>query len=1018
MIYRIIVTLIISSLIFPQEKNFNVQQITVKDGLSQSSVYSIIQDHHGFLWFGTGDGLNRYDGYQIKVYRHSSIHRYSLSNNAIRGICEDNAGKIWLNTDKGLNIFDPTTNKFYNHFNSGSKKVFDILQGYDINNLSIDKNNLLWFTSNDFVISYDQFSNRLTKYKLSNSNGTSLNDLFIDKMNNVWASVKNKLYLFDKELNKFNLQNLTTQNKITSIDFIFNDDKGDLFLLNSNKSIIKISSSNYNVSEIALKLYTQNSLRGKLITNICNRNRNHYLLTISDEGFFDLDVNNGIVNSINISSNIASTLNYKSIYCIYKDKSNILWLGTDEGVNKINFNIVKFPHYFINSSAKQFPKGNYIKSLYKDSKGILWIGTYDYGLNKINKSKGVTSTFNSKNTTGVYSNSFYCTYEDKDGNLWFGSNNYLYKKNKNIDRFTAYPIEGTINSITEYPQGKLWLGTTSGLMCFNTDINKFTPMGSGKNKPRLYIFNNIWTIYNDGKGDLYLGTYGNGLEVYNINKNSVNRYINNQTELDEISDNTVKTICPDPDSKDVLWIGTDDGLNKFDIKNLTFKSYFENDGLPNDYIYGILSDNNGNLWISTNRGISKLNRKQMAFRNFSVSDGLQSYEFNSGAYFKDKDGSLYFGGINGYNIFYPDSILDNYFTPQIVLTNIRKFDENFNPGCDPSEVKEINLKYNENTIGFEFAALEFTDPVKNMYSIKLEGFDQDWVNIKTKRQVRYTNLSPGRYIFKVKASNNDGIWNPKPLIVAVNIIPPVWKTSWFRFTGVIFMLIMLSGLISYLEKNKYRKMLLLLEQQAALNKERIRISNDMHDDVGSVLTKISLLLSSLWHKNNFPETQKTILEKITASNNEVIQKLDEIVWALNPKNDNLKNLSEYISEYAEEFFDSSSIKCYFDFPNDVTPIPLSSEVRHNVFLVFKEILNNIVKHSEADKAFIKLIEGKDAFTLVIQDNGKGFDTSENNLTRNGLKNMKERILVMDGKFSIESVPTKGTKIEFTLLLKD
>ena len=1018
MFNKIFTFLIFAILIHPKETNFKINHISIENGLSQSSVYTMIQDHNGFMWFGTGDGLNRYDGYEIIVYKNKSNNFYSISNNSIRCLCEDHSGNIWIGTDNGINKFDPQTNKFYNRMNSPDNEVFKLLTNYSINNLTVDSNNLLWFSFQNYIFSYNLIQNKINKYALSNSGSIIINDLFIDPDGKVWASIKDKLFNFDRSQNKFIQFYLSNKKNISSINYIFNDDQNNICLLNANKSIIKINRVNSSIININLNNLDHEFTRNDFVKDICEWKKNHFLITISDRGLFDLNISNGNVNYIDFNKNELSSLNFNSIYDIYRDHSKLFWLGTDEGIDIINFNKPKFKHIILNSSSKKFSRGNYIKSIYKDSENNLWIGTYDYGLNKSKEYSGNVITYNVKNTSWIKSNSFYCAYEDKNKTIWFGSNNYLYKKTKLAEKFSSIKINGTINCITEYPKGFLWIGTSTGLYKFNILENKFVTNREDQNKPINYYPLNIWAIYVAKSGYIFLGTYGNGLVIYNTLKNSLTKFVNNQIGLNEISDNNVKVIYPDPEQQDIYWIGTSNGLNKFNFKTSEFVNYFEKDGLPNDYIYGILSDNQNNLWISTNRGLSKLNLKAMLFRNYSVEDGLQSYEFNSGAYFKDKDGYLYFGGINGYNVFYPDSVIDNPFVPKIMLTNIKKNNENYVLPNDPSRVNEINLNYNENTISLEFAALEYTNSLENKYKIKLEGFDKDWIYIGTKRQARYTNLNPGNYTFMVKASNNDGVWNPIPLKLNINIIPPIWKRLWFRISSIMLLLTLFVITIRLFEIRRYKRKLILFEQQAALNKERIRISNDMHDDVGSVLTKMSLQMSSLLKSKTFADQEISLINKISESNKEVVQKIDEIVWAINPKNDNLKNLTAYLSEYAEDFFESSDISCRYDFPLEITPYILSSEVRHNIFLVFKEILNNIIKHSGADKVFIKLSEGKNEFNLLIQDNGKGIDNTEIEVNGNGLANMKDRIEKIGGKFYIDSSSESGTKITISIILEN
>ncbi len=738
MFIRAVGFFVISLLIYPQERSFNIRHISVDDGLSQSSVYTIIQDHFGFMWFGTGDGLNKYDGYEFKIYRHNTSNIFSISNNSIRSICEDKTGNIWIGTDKGINKFNPKTNKFYNHFNSAGRTVFNIRSGYDIRNLTVDKGNRLWFTYQNFIYCYNQVTNKLYPYKLFNPGESLINNLVITVNDDIWVSIQNKLFYFDKKLNKFIQFIFDAKYKNENAGYIFEDDGGNICFLNSHNAIVKINRDRNTIEKTAVKIPDRNNYHNNRITGACIFKGGNIMAIIPGRGLFGIDLNSGVLHEINIATGKSNSLDFKSDYCIYRDRSNLFWLGADEGVNIIDLNPPKFKHFIKASSNEKTARGNYVKSLLKDKNGNLWIGTFDYGLNKIEKTSGMFKTFTSKSSAGLKSRSFFSMYEDSSGTLWFGSDGYLYRKEKQADKFDSYRLNGDINSITEYPKGTLWLGTSQGLFSFNVISNNFE-MSIESNLPKAFVSNYIWTVNADNKGKLLLGTYGNGLIIFDIKNSSRKVYYTDEENLVTISDNNVKSICPDPAEKNIYWVGTDNGLNRFNLKTSEFKCYYETDGLPNDFIYGILYDAENNLWISTNRGLSKFDRIKNKFRNFSVEDGLQSYEFNTGAYFKDRQGCLYFGGINGYNVFCPDSINYNKVVPNIVLTNIKKSDEDFDAGCDPSEIKEINLNYNRSTITFEFAALEYTNPAKNNYEIKMQGFDHEWIFLKNKRYARYTN---------------------------------------------------------------------------------------------------------------------------------------------------------------------------------------------------------------------------------------------------------------------------------------
>jgi signal transduction histidine kinase/ligand-binding sensor domain-containing protein len=997
--------------LFAQGSNYSLEHISVQDGLSQSSVYCIYQDSKGFLWFGTADGLNRYDGYEIKVFRHNIDDKFSISDNTVRQINEDNDGNLWIITDKGLNELSAQTYKMRNSYNDSSRIFTDIPERDIREYVIVDNKNNIWLASINSVHVYNPENNFHNEFKLTYEYNDLITYLYMDKNNGIWAAAAHKrLFYYEKEKNKFTELALPVDIiKDKKIISLFSDSNYLYVILNSSE-LLKISLTNKSIQEINLTLTGQ--LEEKpliLLKNAAHWEGSTYIALVENMGVYFLNIQTGELDKIKLNIKEPTGINLHSFYNIYQDDSGIFWIGTDDGINKLNLNPKKFKHYLLKSSNDEDSRGNYVKSILKDKNGNVWVGTFEFGLNKMDLNSGTIKTFRANDGLGTKDyNSIFSSLEDSGGHLWFGGVNFLYKKDDNFDKFKSYKIEGTIYSMAEYPKGTLWLATSDGIYKTNTkDIES--------NLKKLY-WATCWCIFHGPNDDIYCGTNGVGLVIINAKTNSVQSLMNKAGDSNSLSNNVVRTICRDAIDKNILWIGTNEGLNKLDLTNNKFTQYFTNNEFLDDYIYGLLSDNNGNLWISTNRGITRFDPAKNNFRNYSLFDGLQSYEFNTGAYFKDNDGNFYFGGINGFNVFNPDSIFDNQYIPKIALTKFNIFDKPYEK-TNTTELKEINLGFNQNTISFEYAGLEYTNPAQNKYSIKLKGFDKNWTSMGTKRQARYTNLNPGKYVLMIKASNNDGVWNPVPLEIAINIIPPFWMTLWFKILMFIAVIITSIGIIRYIELRKYRARLAVLEQNEALNRERIRISNDMHDDVGSVLTKISLLTASLNNRSNLSSEIKNITNKISNSNNEAVEKLDEIVWALNPKNDNLKNLSEYLSEYAEDYFEDTNIKCRFDFPQDISLTPLNSDIRHNIFLVFKEALNNIAKYSHADKVVIIFTETNENFSITIHDNGIGFNSKGIEGQGNGLKNMRQRIEKIGGYFDIESIQDVGTKVTFKISFK-
>jgi signal transduction histidine kinase len=377
---------------------------------------------------------------------------------------------------------------------------------------------------------------------------------------------------------------------------------------------------------------------------------------------------------------------------------------------------------------------------------------------------------------------------------------------------------------------------------------------------------------------------------------------------------------------------------------------------------------------------------------------------------------MFFGGTDGFIRFHPDSIKDNPYVPPVVITAFKKFDRPVVFDTAISEKKVLELSYKDNAISFEFVALNFTDPENNQYAYKLEGFDEDWTYCGTRRFAGYTNLDGGDYVFKVKGSNNDGVWNEEGTSIAVIIFPPFWKTWWF--TTLLFLAAagVVGGSIWYLEISRLRRRLKVAEQEHALERERLRISRDMHDEMGANLTEIAILCELVKRDIQKPEDAEPNVQKIATMARELIDSIGEIIWAMNPRNDMLDHLAGYLREYASEFFGMTPIVCHFDFPDQLPCLTFSAEVRRNVFLTMKEAINNVVKHSGATSAELRCRASDHEVEFSIRDNGRGFDTEMGKQDGNGLRNMRKRIEEIDGTLQIESLPGRGTRVRLVVPL--
>lgn len=554
-----------------------------------------------------------------------------------------------------------------------------------------------------------------------------------------------------------------------------------------------------------------------------------------------------------------------------------------------------------------------------------------------------------------------------------------------------------------------------GLDEFDRDSGIFIHHKYDPKDPNSLGWNWVNAIYEDKSGTLWVGTSTDtALNKLDRATGKFTRYLYDPKNIKSLSLYSVHSIYED--SRGTLWIGTAAGLNRFERSTETFTHFTTKDGIASDFIGAILEDNSGYLWLKTLKGVSKFDPRTGTFRNYDASDGVNINPGWGKASYKNKKGEMLFGGTNGFVRFYPDSVKDNPHVPPIVITAFKVFDKPVPLDTAISEKKVLELSYRDDVFSFEFVALNYTSPEKNQYAYKLEGFDKDWIYCGTRRYASYTNLDGGTYVFKVKGSNNDGVWNEAGTSIFVIITPPFWKTWWFRTISFLTIAISIGGTIRYIETTKLRRRLRALEQQEALERERLRISRDMHDEVGANLTKISVMSELALKNRQTPDGGTKELLKISQTAREVIDNIGAILWAINPRNDRLDNLAGYIRESTSEFLEMTPIKYSFDFPEQIPGHPLSAEARRNIFLTMKEATNNVVKHSGATSVELHCRVSDHEVEFSIQDNGKGFIIEELPGRGNGLLNMKKRIEDIDGNFQIESQPGHGTRIKLIVPL--
>jgi signal transduction histidine kinase len=576
-----------------------------------------------------------------------------------------------------------------------------------------------------------------------------------------------------------------------------------------------------------------------------------------------------------------------------------------------------------------------------------------------------------------------------------------------------------IDALCESRDGTLWIGTDDVSIAeydpssniFRRHIPDYAKSGG--------VGAGVIAILEDHTGMIWCAIPPMGLNSYDRSSDRWTQFVRDaragNVPSSDVAPGTL-SLCEDRGG--TIWVGTDEGLYKFERETGTFTRFSVKDGLADNVINAILEDERDCLWLCTARGLSRFDPRNGSFRNYDAGDGVTVGQFRPSTGYRNRKGEMFFGGSNGFIRFHPDSIKDNLYVPPIVITAFKKFDKLVSLDSAISETRHVELSYKENVFSFEFAALNYSATEKNQYAYKLEGFDNDWIYCGTRRYATYTNLDGGSYIFRVKGSNNDGIWNEEGTSIAVIITPPFWKTWWFTIMFWLTIAGSTGGTIRYVEIRKLKGKLERLEQQQALARVRLRISEDMHDEVGATLTQISILSELARKEGEGSGESADHIKRISEKSREVVDNIGEIIWAIDPNNDHLENLVAYLRQYTFQYFKSSPIQCRLEAPDDLAPLSMSAQARRNIFLVCKESMHNVIKHSQAAEFTLTLRQSPLGLEILMKDDGKGFSTEEHSGLGNGLRNMKRRMEEVGGILKIESGPGQGTLTVLTVPLRE
>ncbi|QMU29976.1 hybrid sensor histidine kinase/response regulator [Adhaeribacter radiodurans] len=820
--------------IFAQAPDLKFTHLTNAQGLSQSTVMCILKDKSGFMWFGTMDGLNKYDGYNFTVYRHDPNKPGSIPASDIMALYEDKAGNLWIGTNGGtLSRYDRANDTFVHYpANLNDKQA---ISDKAVTAIFEDSRGNLWLGTMAGLNLFDRKTGKVTRFMagprhtnhLSNNSIASITE---DTKGNLWIGTYGGLNRFDprtKTITQFlhydnNAQSLT-YNYVTAL---LPEENGDIWV-GTYGGLDLYNAATNTFTHFRHNPGNANGLSSNTVYALTNAAPGKIWIG-TEQGLSLYDSATDQFQHYAKKSEVENSLSHNSIISLLQDKQGILWIGTNSsGLNKYDRNLSTFALYQSHNPDLTSLSFNIVTAFAEKSNGDVWVGTDGGGLNLFNRETQTFSRWlpNPRNKNSLASPAVLdLVQSQKTDDLWIGMfdgglNRYNWKTNT----FTHYkagnsPYHLSNNSVfrlIEDRQGNIWIGTGGGgLNKLDVKTQKITQYKFDPANPNSLSNDYIRALYEDKAGNIWVGTYSGGLNKFNPETQTFTRYdkANNNLSHDVIFSIT-------EDRRGNLWVGTmGGGLNVLNKKTNKFTFFTEKNGLPSNVINSIVEDASGFLWLSTNNGVSRFHPEKNTFKNYSPYNGLQSYEFTDGSGLITQNGEVFFGGSNGFNLFQPAQMVDNTNVPPVVLTDLHLFNKSVDIGGDSplqqhiSQTKTLTLPYDQAVFALEYAALDYTIPEKNQYAYILENFDKQWSHVGTERKATYTNLDPGTYTFRVKAANNDGVWNPQPTTLKIIITPPYWMTWWFR--------LLLAGVVTGGVLAFYRNRLQTIrEQQAKLEQQ-------------------------------------------------------------------------------------------------------------------------------------------------------------------------------------------------------
>lgn len=1017
-------------------KKIRFERISLEKGLSQASILCMLQDREGFLWMGTYEGLNRYDGYNFLVFKSRSNQENTLSDSGIRALYEDRSGMIWIGTSGGgLNRYDRKTGQFIHYLHHPEDP--SSISSNEVRAVFEDGQGVLWVGTRNGLNILDRETGKFICYHHDPANPQSLVDdqiqnIYEDPKKNLWIGTGQGVSRWDRSAGVFDNIRLDPRSPFHP-DMIGGEYARSFWY--EAPDYLWIGTEKPGLSRLEIST-------GKI---------NHYLLSHNvhcifkdSRGHFWVGTNKGLAQRVESGhagdkdyySFIFHThnpfdpesLSHDEIFSIIEDRSGILWIGTNgDGLCKLNPAVQAFSFLHRVPGSTSSLSGNHVASICESEKNILWVGTYKNGLNRIDRNTGVVThipltRFVPSSPPG---NPVRRLMIDHEGYLWICTGESgLIRMNPDTDDFSVYRhdendphslSQDNVYFIFEDSEKILWVGTSKkGLNRLDRETGQFKHYQADPDDPDSISHDRVRFIMEGSRGYLWIGT-NKGLNRFDRKTEIFSHWEHDPSDPVSISHNRVTPILED--DKGLFWIGTDMGLNLFDPKTRFFQHFTTDNGLENDALQAMEMDQKGRLWMSTFKGISMLDPQTGEIRNYNVRDGLQGIEFWMNAGCKNDQGEMFFGGLKGLNSFFPDDIKFNRHAPQVVITDFKIMND---PRPLPVAVydgQEILLSYKDLFFSFGFSGLDYAAPEENMYKYMLEGFDRDWVNIGNARTAVYTNIDPGSYLFRVNAANNDGVWDERGAVIRISITPPFWRTTWFKVLMVLIVAALFYGIYTFrvqsLKSQSERLEILVGERTAELEdeiEERKQIEaalqearNYLEERVIERTERLRRLTSELslteererraiatnLHDNicqNLALAQMKLTQmKENGSQLELDSLLIEVKELLDQMSVDVRSLMVELSppilydiglsaalNWLTEQF-QEKYQLETVFSGGNHNVNLNDDLKILLFRSVRELLFNIVKHARATTASVNMAVENMNIIIDVQDDGVGFD---------------------------------------------